>query len=113
MDIEYKLYLQVLLFIMVSAGFGFLGLRDIRKFDLNVKNKKKTVVRGVVTNKRSGGNENRNTKYIEIETVTLLVKREVYNKYDIGDSIEVHIFKPAHNFLLYDTKLEPKSLDKS
>lgn len=113
MDIEYKLYLQVLLFAIAAVGFSFLGLSNIRKYDLNVKNGKKTVLKGVVTNKRSGGNENRNTKYLEIETVTLLVKREVYNKYEIGDNIEVHFFKPSHDFLLYDTKVEPKKLDKS
>jgi len=112
-ETEYKLYWQVLAFIIVGLGFGFWGYWDVRKYALDVKHGKKTIVRGIVTKKRLEPDESKDTYFLEIDTLSIMVERKVYFKYETGDGIEVHIFKPRHNFLLYEEKLIAENIVKS
>lgn len=108
-DVENKLLWQSVTLIVILGGLGWLFIRDIQKLTYQIRTGRKTVVRGIVTNKRIESDET-NTYFLEIDSLSVFVKRKVYNKYEIGDGIEIHIFKPRHNMLLYETRIESLSL---
>ena len=86
------------------AGFGYMASREIGKLDHGIKTGRKTVVRGVVTGKTIGGDET-DLHYIQIDQVSVFVRRRIYHKYKIGDAVEFHIFKDWQNLLLHEEKL--------
>jgi hypothetical protein len=93
---------------IVSAGLGYVYLRDAKNFNRQIRLGKKTVVRGIVTNKRKKSGK-RTAYYLEIDTWSINVRQDIYHKYQIGHGIEIHFFKPRHQLFLFETKME--SLD--
>jgi len=108
-DIENKIIWQSLVLIVLTGGLGWLFVRDIHILKYHIRNGKKTIVRGIVTNKRIEEDET-DTYFLEIDSLSVYVKKKIYNKYEIGDGIEMHIFKPRHNMLLYEGKIESMNL---
>lgn len=108
-DLENKLLWQATVFILVTGGFAWFHVYYQRKFLNLIRIGKKTVIRGIVTNKRIDGDET-DTHFLEIDSVSVFVEKKIYNKYEVGDGIEIHIFKPHHNMLLYETKIESMNL---
>lgn len=108
-DLENKLLWQATVFILVTGGFGWFQVYYQRKFLNLIRTGKKTIIRGIVTNKRIDGDET-DTHFLEIDSVSVFVEKRIYNKYEVGDGIEIHIFKPHHNMLLYEAKIESMNL---
>jgi hypothetical protein len=94
--------------VIVSAGLSYLYLRDAKNFSRQIRSGKKTIVRGIVTNKHEKGVK-RTTYYLEIDSWSINVRQDIYHKYQIGQGIEIHFFKPRHQMFLSETKME--SLD--
>jgi|JI9StandDraft_1071089.scaffolds.fasta_scaffold92139_2 hypothetical protein len=108
-DIENKIFWQSIALIIILVGFSWLFIRDIQKLSHHILTGKKTIVRGIVTNKRIEGDET-DTYFLEIDSLSVYVEKKIYNKYEVGDGIEIHLFKPRHNMLLHEAKIESMSL---
>jgi hypothetical protein len=108
-DLENKLIWQSLVFIVITGGLGWFHVYYQRKFLNLISTGKKTIIRGIVTHKRIDGDET-DTHFLEIDSLSVFVEKKIYNKYEIGDGIEIHIFKPRHNMLLYEAKIETMNL---
>ncbi len=108
-DIENKIFWQSIALIIILGGFSWLFIRDVQRLSRHILTGKKTIVRGIVTNKRIDGDET-DTHFLEIDSLSVYVEKKIYDKYDVGDGIEIHIFKPHHNMLLYETKIESMNL---
>jgi Ca2+/Na+ antiporter len=109
-DIENKIFWQSIALIVTMSGLGWVFFQDIQKLGHHMRTGKKTIVRGIVTNKRIESDET-DTHFLEIDSLSVYVEKKVYNKYEIGDGIEIHIFKPRQNMLLYETRIESMSLN--
>ncbi|MBL7873975.1 MAG: hypothetical protein JNM78_20350 [Cyclobacteriaceae bacterium] len=107
--IENKIFWQSIVLVVVMGGLSWLFFRDIQKLEYHIRTGKKTIVRGIITNKRIEGDET-NTYFLEIDSLSVYVKKKIYDKYKVGDGIEIHIFKPRHNMLLYEAKIESMNL---
>lgn len=108
-DIENKIFWQSIALIIILSGFGWLFFRDIQKLSHHILTGKKTIVRGIVTHKRIDGDET-DTHFLEIDSLSVYVGKKIYDKYEVGDGIEIHVFKPHHNMLLYEAKIESMNL---
>jgi F0F1-type ATP synthase assembly protein I len=96
---------QLALVIVIASGFGAWLLYTIRKHDEKVSVGRKTIVRGIVTDKLTDSDENTTYYKLIIDGLEVFVKKKVFTKYEIGDAIEIHLFKPIHNLVLFETKL--------
>jgi hypothetical protein len=108
-DLNNKLLWQALVFSVVTGGLGWFHVYYQRKFLNLISTGKKTIIRGIVTHKRIDGDET-DTHFLEIDSLSVFVEKKIYDKYEIGDGIEIHIFKPRHNMLLYEAKIETMNL---
>jgi ASC-1-like (ASCH) protein len=108
-DLNNKLLWQALVFSVVTGGLGWFHVYYQRKFLNLIRTGKKTIIRGIVTHKRIDGDET-DTHFLEIDSLSVFVEKKIYDKYEIGDGIEIHVFKPHHNMLLYEAKIETMSL---
>ncbi|QOI95979.1 MAG: hypothetical protein HRU69_00150 [Flammeovirgaceae bacterium] len=99
------LYYQLALVILITTGFGAGLLYTIRKHDEKVKTGRKTIVRGIVTDKLTDADENSTHYKLVIDGLEVFVRKKVFNKYEIGDAIEIHLFKPIHNLVFFETKI--------
>lgn len=106
LEFQSRVYLQWLIAILSVIGFAYLGSINVRKFDAHVKSGLKTVVRGIVTGKEVDTDEDREDYYyLKIDDLSVKVKKKIYRKYEIGDGIELHIFKPWYNTFLHEKKI--------
>lgn len=64
----------------------------------------KTVIRGVVTDKTTEG-EDDDVYFLVVDSVSIRVKKKVYRAYQVGDSTEIHFLPGKENLLLFETKL--------
>jgi len=106
LDNENKIQIQISAAIALIAMTLLLSRRDIRSLDGHIKNGKKTIVRGKITDKYNrGGNKASRTNYLSIEELKVRVPLYIYEAYKVGDQAEFHIYKPLYNLLLYEEKI--------
>lgn len=108
-DLNDKILWQALVFSVVTGGLGWFHIYYQKRFLNLIRTGKKTIIRGIVTHKRIDGDET-DTHFLEIDSLSVYVEKKIYNKYEVGDGIEIHIFKPHHNMLLYEAKIESINL---
>lgn len=108
-ELESKFLIEVGAVVLLIGLFGY-SIRIILKKNEDVRKKgTKTVVRGIVTDKRIEGDET-DTYVLEIGNIVIDVKKKVYSKYQVGDGIEMHLLKNYYNIVLYEAKIESMSL---
>jgi hypothetical protein len=108
-ELESKILIEIGAVVLLIGIFGYV-IRIILKKDEDVRKKgTKTVVRGIVTDKRVEGDET-DTYVLEIENIVIDVKKKIYSKYQVGDGIEMHLLKNYYNIVLYEAKIESMSL---
>lgn len=108
--VEYKLFWQAVVLFVVIAGMSWVAIWDFRKLVRVIETGKKTIIRGIVTDKIIEGDET-DIHYLHIDTFSLYVEKKVYNKYTVGDGIELHILKTKNNMVLYEAKITGVSVE--
>lgn len=108
-EVRGKIFIELGTVMMLVLGSVFVVKASLKKIDAAIKSGKKTVVRGIITHKRIEGDET-DVHFIEIDQLTITVKKKIYSKYQIGDGVEVHFLKNYHNNVLYEKKIDSMSL---
>ena len=109
MEYEYKIMIEVGAVVLLVGIFGYAIGSTLRKNNTVLRTGSKTVVRGIVTDKRIEGDET-DSYVLEIENIAIDVKKKVYSKYQVGDVIEIHILKNYYQTVLYEAKIESMNL---
>ncbi len=104
-----RLWIEVGAVVLLVGIFGYAIGSTLRKNNTVLRTGSKTVVRGIVTDKRIEGDET-DSYVLEIENIAIDVKKKVYSKYQVGDGIEIHILKNYYQTVLYEAKIESMNL---
>lgn len=108
-ELQYKILIEVAVAVVLVVLFWYSIRINLKKNNEAVQKGTKTVVRGIVTDKRIEGDETDNY-ILEIENLAIDVKKDVYSTYQVGDGIEIHILKNYYNTILYKAKIESMNL---
>lgn len=108
-EINGKVFLELGTVILLVIAFVYGAKASVKKIDDAIKAGKKTIVRGIVTNKRIESDDS-DVYFLEIENIAITVKKRIYSKYRVGDGVEVHVLKNYYNHLLYENKIDSMTL---
>lgn len=108
-ELQYKILIEVAVAVLLVVLFWYAIRINLKKNNEAVQKGTKTVVRGIVTDKRIEGDETDNY-VLEIENLAIDVKKDVYSTYQVGDGIEIHILKNYYNTILYQAKIESMNI---
>lgn len=108
-EIAGKIFIEIGTLLLLIFIFVLTIRGTTKKVNAVIQKGKKSVVRGIVTNKRIEGDET-DTYFLEIEKISVLVEKKIYSKYQVGDGIEIHLVKNYYNHLLYEAKIESMNL---
>jgi membrane protein implicated in regulation of membrane protease activity len=108
-EYEYKILIELAVAGLLVWLSVYVVRITVKKIDDALKRATKTVVRGIVTDKRIEGDETDNY-VLEIENLAIDVKKKIYSKYQVGDGIEIHILKNYYYTVLYEAKIESMNL---
>jgi len=93
---------------VLTVGIGGLGVvyfyKRFVKFNRQLREGKKTVVVGYVLAKEVY-NSDSHEYLLHIEGYEVIVNWHLFEKYAKGDAIEVHLFEPWKNLLLFERKM--------
>lgn len=80
-----------------------------------IAEEKKTVVRGIITEKNttSEGRRDKTVHWLHVGDQRIKVNMFTYGKYSVGNAVEFHLFERFGNLILHHEKLEGSGLNKS
>lgn len=108
--IFFGVYPAIVTFVFGCIGASiihFLMGRAKRNWNTAMKENKKYILRGVITEKWGAEGE----VYIFVSTYSFLVDHKTYNEFELGDAIEIHFVKlPFQNIIISKTRIEPVSI---
>jgi hypothetical protein len=110
--VEINTYLALTGFVILSGAWIYYSLRERLKMRSKIKGGSKTIIRGIITKKYEDNDSDETTSYyFVVDKVEVNVKKAVYKQYQLGDAVEIHVFKPYYWYVLYQTRLEGAGLN--